>query len=71
VHLGCETDAITGLVRTDPFGVSSVPGVWAAGNVATPTAQIVTAAGAGSAAAISINGWLLNKDLDAATAARP
>lgn len=71
VHLGCETDAITGLIRTDPFGVTSVPGVWAAGNVVTPTAQIVTAAGAGSAAAISINGCLLNKDLDAATAARP
>lgn len=70
-HLGCETDAMTGLVSTDPFGQTSVPGVWAAGNVVTPSAQIVTAAGAGSAAAISINGWLLNKDLDAATAARP
>jgi thioredoxin reductase len=70
-HLGCETDAITGLISTDAFGLTSVPGVWAAGNVVTPTAQVVTAAGAGSAAAISINGWLLNKDLDAATAARP
>ncbi|MDJ0333970.1 NAD(P)/FAD-dependent oxidoreductase [Salinibacterium sp. G-O1] len=68
--LGCETDAGTGLVRTDPFGATNVPGVWAAGNVVTPSAQIITAAGAGSAAAISINGWLLNNDLDAATAAR-
>lgn len=47
-----------------------VPGVWAAGNVVTPSAQVITAAGAGSASAIAINEWLLNKDLDAASAAR-
>lgn len=69
--LGCEVDAITGLVHVDNFGQTSVAGVWAAGNVVTPTAQVVTAAGAGSASAIAINGWLLNQDLDAATAARP
>ncbi|GAA0992248.1 NAD(P)/FAD-dependent oxidoreductase [Subtercola frigoramans] len=69
--LGCETNEITGLVSADAFGQTSVSGVWAAGNVVTPSAQVITAAGAGSAAAISINGWLLNTDLDAATAARP
>jgi thioredoxin reductase (NADPH) len=69
--LGCEVDPSTGLVAVDGFGQTSVPGVWAAGNVVTPTAQVVTAAGAGSAAAIAINGWLLQQDLDAASATRP
>jgi thioredoxin reductase len=69
--LGCATDPDTGLVVVDGFGQTSVPGIWAAGNVVTPTAQVITAAGAGSATAIAINGWLLQQDLDAASAARP
>ena len=68
--LGCDIDATSGLVIADAFGQTSVVGVWAAGNVVTPAAQVITAAGAGSAAAMSINGWLLQTDLDAATAAR-
>ncbi len=68
--LGCERDVTTGLIGVDNFGQTSTPGVWAAGNVVTPTAQVITAAGAGSASAISIRGWLLQQDLDAATAAR-
>lgn len=69
--LGCSVDPVTHLVSTDAVGQTSVPGVWAAGNVVTPTAQVVTAAGAGSATAIAINGWLLQRKLDAAIAARP
>jgi len=69
--LGCQTDPDTNLVVADGVGQTSVPGVWAAGNVVTPTAQVITAAGAGSATAIAINGWLLQQDLDAASAARP
>lgn len=69
--LGCEINPDAGLVATDEFGQTSVPGVWAAGNVVTPSAQVITAAGAGSASAIAINGWLLHKDIDAASAARP
>ncbi|MGC5224467.1 NAD(P)/FAD-dependent oxidoreductase [Micromonospora sp. DT81.3] len=69
--LGCQTDPATGLVGADGSGQTSVPGVWAAGNVVTPTAQVITAAGAGSATAIVINGWLLQQDLDAASVARP
>lgn len=68
--LGCQIDPVTGLVGVDGFGQTSVPGIWAAGNVVTPTAQVITAAGAGSAAAIAISGWLLHQDLDAASAAR-
>lgn len=64
--LGCATDPATGLVAVDQFGQTSVPGVWAAGNVVAPTAQVITAAGAGSASAIAISGWLLQQGLDAA-----
>ena len=69
--VGCQRDVTTGLIIVDGFGQTNVPGIWAAGNVVTPSAQVITAAGAGSASAIAINGWLLQKDLDAATAARP
>lgn len=68
--LGCAEDETTGLVTVDAAGQSSVPGVWAAGNVVTPGAQVISAAGAGSTAAIAINGWLLEKDLDLASATR-
>jgi thioredoxin reductase len=68
--LGCAVDATSGLVATNEFGHTNIPGVWAAGNVVTPTAQVITAAGAASASAIAINGWLLQHDLDAATARR-
>jgi len=68
--IGCEIDPRTGLVVADGVGQTTVAGVWAAGNVVTPSAQVITAAGAGSAAAIAIDGWLLRQDLDAASAAR-
>ena len=42
---------------------TSVPGVWAAGNVVDPRAQVITAAGAGSAAAIAINADLVDDDV--------
>jgi thioredoxin reductase len=68
--LGCAIDGATGLVATNDAGETSVPGVWAAGNVVTPGAQVITAAGAASSSAIAINGWLLQQDLAAADAAR-
>ena len=49
--LGCELDE-SGFVQVDGTGRTSVPGVWAAGNVANPRAQVITAAGEGSTAAI-------------------
>jgi thioredoxin reductase len=57
--LGCETHA-DGLVRADAAGRTSVPGVWVAGNAANPRAQVITAAGEGSAVAIAINTELVN-----------
>lgn len=65
--LGCEMGP-TGFVATDPTGQTSVPGVWAAGNVADPRAQVITAAGAGSAAAIAINAGLVEADVALAAA---
>jgi thioredoxin reductase len=43
------------------MGATSVPGVWAAGNVVTPNAQVIMAAAAGSAAAMAINVDLMNE----------
>jgi thioredoxin reductase len=63
--LGCRFDD-TGFVTTDRTGRTSNPGVWAAGNVADPRAQVITAAGAGSAAAIAINHDLVQADTDRA-----
>lgn len=61
--LGCSYDE-SGFVITDRTGLTSSPGVWAAGNVADPRAQVITAAGAGSAAAIAINNDLVQADVD-------
>ncbi|HEV2783895.1 MAG TPA: NAD(P)/FAD-dependent oxidoreductase [Actinophytocola sp.] len=60
--LGCAVDE-NGWVSTDPAGATSVPGVWAAGNVVNPRAQVITAAGAGSTAAAAINGYLVEDDI--------
>ena len=45
------------------------PRVWVAGNVANPRAQVITAAGEGSAAAIAINADLVDDDVRRAVAA--
>jgi thioredoxin reductase len=60
--LGCEVDA-AGFVTVDGGGRTSNPGVWAAGNVVDPRAQVITAAGAGSSAAIAINADLVDDDV--------
>ena len=43
-----------------------MPGVWAAGNATNPRAQVITAAGEGSAVAIAINTELVHADIAAA-----
>jgi thioredoxin reductase len=60
--LGCAVDDL-GFIRVDGTGRTSAAGVWAAGNVANPRAQVITAAGEGSAAAISINADLVHEDV--------
>jgi thioredoxin reductase len=68
--LGCELDQ-SGFVQVDATGRTSVPGVWAAGNIANPRAQVITAAGEGSTAAISINADLVEEDVRNARRADP
>ncbi|MFF2962537.1 NAD(P)/FAD-dependent oxidoreductase [Streptomyces sp. NPDC057963] len=68
-HLGCDKDD-NGWVATDRTGRTSVFGVWAAGNVVDPRAQVVTAAGMGSAAGFALNADLLEEDVDRAVERR-
>jgi thioredoxin reductase len=63
--LRCAVDE-AGFVIVDATGRTSTAGVWAAGNVVDPRAQVITAAGAGSAAAIAINADLVQEDVERA-----
>ncbi|GAA5068179.1 thioredoxin reductase [Thermocatellispora tengchongensis] len=65
--LGCARDE-SGWVRADDTGATSVPGVWAAGNVVDSSAQVITAAGGGLTAAVAINADLIEDDVRAALA---
>jgi thioredoxin reductase len=61
-QLGCELDE-AGFAVVDRTGRTSFPGVWGVGNAVDARAQVVTAAGAGSAAAIAINADLVQDDI--------
>jgi thioredoxin reductase len=60
--LDCDLDA-QGWVSVDPVGRTSVRGVWAAGNVVNTRAQVITAAGEGSATALALNADLVDDDV--------
>lgn len=60
--LGADLDS-QGWVVTGAHGSTSVRGVWMAGNVSNPRAQVITAAGEGSAAAIALNADLVEEDV--------
>jgi thioredoxin reductase len=68
--LGCDVDE-AGFVTVVGTGGTSTSGVWAAGNVVDPRAQVITAAGAGSAAAIAINADLVQEDVEQAASPLP
>jgi thioredoxin reductase len=61
-ELGCATHE-NGWVVADQTGHTTVAGVWVAGNAANPRAQVITAAGEGSASAIAINNDLVEEDV--------
>jgi thioredoxin reductase len=63
--LGCQVKE-DGFPVVDATGRTSAFGVWAAGNAADPRAQVITAAGEGSAAAIAINADLVREDTESA-----
>lgn len=53
-------------IVTDANGATSVPGVWAAGNVADPRAQVIVSAGAGLTVGAMINADLIEEEAEAA-----
>jgi thioredoxin reductase/SAM-dependent methyltransferase len=53
--IGCRIPA-------EPNGATAVPGVWVAGNVADPLAQVITAAAAGLTAGAAINADLVAEE---------
>jgi thioredoxin reductase len=63
IGLGAETDE-RGWIVADTNGRTSVPGAYVAGNAVNPRAQVITAAGEGSATAIAINNDLVIEDVD-------
>jgi thioredoxin reductase (NADPH) len=64
--LGCDVDDER-WVATDRTGRTSIDGVWAPGNVADHTGQLINAAAAGSAAAIALNNhYLVAADVEKA-----
>lgn len=65
LRLGCEVndDAIPGLIRVDPIWQTTVPGVYAAGDVATPMQQVATAVSSGATAGAMANHALVMDDL--------
>ena len=65
VRLGCELndDAIPGLIRVDPIWQTTVPGVYAVGDVATPMQQVATAVSSGATAGAMANHALVMDDL--------
>ncbi|BDD84236.1 thioredoxin reductase [Tsukamurella pulmonis] len=68
LQLGAERGAAGPFptVPVDPMGaVIGQAGVWAAGNVVNPMAQVIVAAGAGSTAAAAISAHLLERDIAA------
>ena len=65
LDLGCATHDNDWVVA-DPTGRTTVAGVWVAGNAVNPRAQLITAAGEGSAAAIAINADLVDEDVEQA-----
>ncbi|WP_326950534.1 NAD(P)/FAD-dependent oxidoreductase [Amycolatopsis sp. NBC_01307] len=60
-ELGCAVE--NDVVKVDPSGQTSVPGVWAAGNVVDARATVIIAAAQGAAAAGALNHDLVAEDV--------
>ena len=56
-------------VEAGAMGLTSVPGVWVAGNVTDPTAQVLASTNAGAMAGAAINADLMAEDTREAVAA--
>jgi thioredoxin reductase len=74
--LGLETtdqefagSIVSSYIAADPMGATAVPGVWVAGNIADPFAQVIAAAAAGLKAGAAINADLIAEETARAVAA--
>jgi len=74
ISLGLEVTAhpagVGTYIAADATGLTAVPGVWVAGNVADPMAQVIGAVTDGLKAAAAINGDLIAEDVRRDVAAR-
>lgn len=61
-QLGCAFTDDGIYVKTDGLGLTSVPGVYAAGDLTSPFQQVVAASAAGTAAAAMLNNTLIFQD---------
>jgi len=61
---------IGSFVPADPTGATAEPGVWVAGNVANPTAQVIVSAAGGLTAGAAINADLVAEETRTAVGAR-
>lgn len=61
IGLGCQVKE-NGWVAVDPMGQTSVPGVWAAGNVVDERALLITAAATGTFTAVAMNHTLIEQE---------
>lgn len=68
LNLPTETTPVGTAVQVDAAGQTSIPGVWAAGNVVNPAHQISEAAANGARVAMTINTTLVFADADTALA---
>jgi thioredoxin reductase len=50
-------------VPSDEMGRTQVPGVWVAGNITDPGAQVITAAAQGNRVGAAVNADLVDEDL--------
>ncbi|HMQ38726.1 MAG TPA: FAD-dependent oxidoreductase [Micropruina sp.] len=57
-------------LAVDQAGKTSDDGIWAAGNVVNPMANVPMSIGAGTMAGAALNGWLVTQDFDAAVASQ-
>jgi thioredoxin reductase len=68
-QLGCTLTDM-GLIQVSPFGQTSVPGVYAAGDSSSPMRQVAAAVASGSMAGAMLNREMIEEDQTAITSGR-
>ncbi len=58
---GLELNKWGNIATVDEAGATSIPGVWAGGDIATGASTVISAMGAGKRAALGIHEWLTSK----------